>query len=83
MIFIQFFYLFKNRNKSLLDLDINLPQKKELDKKLIIGSLLFGVGWGLVGLCPGPAVSSIALFQPITLIFLIAMLVGVLANKYF
>ena len=77
-----FFYLLKNRNKSLLELDINLPQKKDLDKKLIIGSLFFGVGWGFVGLCPGPAVSSLALFEPITLIFLVAMYLGVLANKY-
>jgi len=77
-----FFYLLKNRNKSLLELDINLPQKKNLDKKLIIGSSLFGIGWGLVGLCPGPAVSSLALFEPITLIFLVAMYLGVLANKY-
>jgi uncharacterized membrane protein YedE/YeeE len=77
-----FFYLLKNRNKSLLELDINLPQKKDLDKKLIIGSSLFGIGWGLVGLCPGPAVSSLALFEPITLIFLLAMFLGVLANKY-
>ena len=77
-----FFYLLKGRNKSLLDLDINLPQKKDLDKKLIIGSSLFGIGWGLVGLCPGPAVSSLALFEPITLIFLVAMYLGVLANKY-
>ena len=78
-----FFYLLKNRNKSLLGLNINLPQKKGLDKKLLIGSSLFGVGWGLVGLCPGPAISSIALFEPITLIFLIAMFVGIfLANKY-
>jgi uncharacterized membrane protein YedE/YeeE len=78
-----FFYLLKNRNKSLLELDINLPQKKDLDKKLIIGSSLFGIGWGLVGLCPGPAVSSLALFEPITLIFLVAMYLGVLANKFF
>ena len=77
-----FFYLLKNRNKSLLDLDINLPQKKDLDKKLIIGSIFFGVGWGLVGLCPGPAISSLVLFEPITLIFLVAMYLGVLANKY-
>ena len=76
------FYLLKNRKKSLLNLDINLPQKKDLDKKLIFGSLLFGVGWGLVGLCPGPAVSSLALFEPITLIFLAAMYLGILANKY-
>ena len=78
-----FFYLLKNKDKSSLGLDINLSQKKDLDIKLVIGSSLFGIGWGLVGLCPGPAVSSIALFEPITLIFLIAMLIGVLANKYF
>ena len=78
-----FFYLLRNKNKSLLDLDINLPQKKGLDKKLIIGAFLFGAGWGLVGLCPGPAVSSIALFEPITLIFLLAMLFGVLTKNIF
>ena len=78
-----FFYLLKNRNKSLLDLDLNLPQKKNLDKKLIIGSSLFGIGWGLVGLCPGPAISATALFEPITIIFLISMLLGVLINKFF
>lgn len=77
-----FFHLLRNKNKSLLGLDINLPQKKNLDKKLLIGASLFGIGWGLVGLCPGPAVSSIALFNPITLIFLLAMLVGILTNKY-
>ena len=77
-----FFYLLKDKNKSLLGLDINLPQKKDLDKKLFIGASLFGIGWGLVGLCPGPAISSIALFEPISLIFLLAMLTGVLVNKY-
>ena len=78
-----FFYLLRNKNKSLLGLDINLPQKKELNKKLFIGAFLFGAGWGLIGLCPGPAVSSIALFEPITLIFLLAMLAGVLAKNIY
>jgi hypothetical protein len=77
-----FLYILRNRNQSSLGFDIKLPKKIDLDKKLIIGSSFFGIGWGLVGLCPGPAVSSIALFEPITLIFLLAMLVGILANKY-
>ena len=77
-----FFHLLRNKKKSLFGLDINLPLKKDIDKKLLIGASLFGVGWGLVGLCPGPAVSSIALFNPITLIFLLAMLVGTLTNKF-
>ena len=77
-----FFYILKNRKKSSLGIDVKLPQKKDLDKKLFIGACLFGIGWGLVGLCPGPAVSSIAIFDPITLIFLLAMLSGVIINKY-
>jgi len=77
-----FFYILRNRNQSSLGFDIKLPKKIDLDKKLIIGSSFFGIGWGLVGLCPGPAVSSIALLEPITLIFLLAMLVGILTNKY-
>tara|TARA_Y100000590_G_scaffold299355_1_gene337535 strand:+ start:692 stop:1096 length:405 start_codon:yes stop_codon:yes gene_type:complete len=76
------FYILKNRKKSSLEINVKLPQKKYLDKKLFIGSCLFGLGWGLVGLCPGPAVSSIAIFDPITLIFLLAMLCGVITNKY-
>ena len=77
-----FFYFLKNRERSLLGFDINLPQKKDLDLKLFLGSSLFGIGWGLVGLCPGPVISSIALFEPVTFVFLIAMLSGVIVNKY-
>ena len=78
-----FFYLLRYKKKSLLGLNINLPQKKDLDKNLFLGAFLFGVGWGLVGLCPGPAVSSIAIFEPITLIFLISMILGIFFSKYF
>ena len=77
-----FFYLLKNRNKSLLGLNFNLPQKKGLDKKLLIGSSLFGIGWGLAGLCPGPAISAIVFFEPVTLLFLISMAAGILISKY-
>ena len=77
-----FFYLLRDKKKSLLGLNINLPQKKDLDKNLFLGAFLFGVGWGLVGLCPGPVISSIALFEPVTFVFLIAMLSGVIVNKY-
>ena len=76
------FYILKNKTSSSLGLKIKLPQKKNLDKKLLLGSSLFGIGWGLVGLCPGPAVSSIALFEPLTIIFLVSMVTGIIINKY-
>ena len=82
LVFASFFYLMKNKDTSSLGFKINLPQKKDLDKKILIGSSLFGIGWGLVGLCPGPAVSSIALFEPVTFIFLSAMFIGILISKY-
>lgn len=82
MITSPFFYILKNKKLSYLGMQIILPKKKDIDKKLLIGSSLFGIGWGLVGLCPGPVISSIAFFDPITFIFIISMIVGILVNKY-
>ena len=81
--FSPLYLIFKRKSRPILTQFFIIPSKKDLDKNLIIGASLFGIGWGLVGLCPGPAVSSIALFEPITLIFLLAMLSGVLANNIF
>ena len=78
-----FIMILKNKETSLLGLKIELPQKNNIETKLIIGSIFFGIGWGLVGLCPGPVIASIALFKPITLIFLISMTAGVLFDKFF
>lgn len=53
-----------------------LPDRNDLDGKLIAGAALFGVGWGIAGLCPGPAVASLALAPLNALPFVAAMLVG-------
>ena len=70
------FHLTKNRQKSYFGLPIKLPASSNIDHKLVIGSLMFGVGWGLAGYCPGPSLVSVLQdgYQP--LVFVISMLVG-------
>ena len=75
------FVLTKNKN-LILSKEIHLPTNKEIDKKLIIGSLIFGAGWGLVGLCPGPAMSSLALLEVPSIIFVIFMFIGFYCSKF-
>jgi hypothetical protein len=58
-----------------------VPTKRDLDAPLIVGAALFGVGWGLAGLCPGPAFSSLAFFGPKILVFVLAMLAGAMLAK--
>jgi uncharacterized membrane protein YedE/YeeE len=64
------------REKSLLGEPVHLPTSKALDTRLIVGALLFGIGWGLVGYCPGPALASLASLEQTPLLFVLAMLVG-------
>ena len=71
-----FFHLFKNNKKPIFVDSFSYSNNKELNKKLIIGSSLFGAGWGLAGLCPGPAIASLALFNTSSIIFVITMFVG-------
>jgi uncharacterized protein len=52
------------------------PQRTDINPPLIIGSVLFGVGWGLVGLCPGPALENLASLSPRVFVFVLAMIAG-------
>jgi uncharacterized membrane protein YedE/YeeE len=72
------FTVAKKRTSSFLGGALRLPTNTDIDKKLLIGSLLFGAGWGLAGFCPGPALVSMADGQPKALVFVVAMLVGML-----
>ena len=56
------------------------PTKTGLDRQLVIGSALFGIGWGLVGLCPGPALESLATLSPGVIVFVVAMTAGMILH---
>ena len=68
----------KRRSYSLLGAPMQLPVKRELDRRLIGGSLLFGIGWGIAGICPGPAVAILLTGHWQVLLFVAAMLLGML-----
>jgi hypothetical protein len=70
------FTVAKKRTTTFLGGVLRFPTNTDIDKKLVIGSLMFGTGWGLAGFCPGPALVSMADGQPKALVFVVAMLVG-------
>ena len=70
------FHLIKKKEKPIFAEKFNYSNNKAIDNKLVIGSVLFGAGWGLGGLCPGPAISSIALLNIYSVTFVISMFVG-------
>jgi len=70
------FALAKRRTTSFFGGALQLPTSKDIDKRLVIGGLLFGAGWGLAGFCPGPGIVSMAAGQPKALMFVLAMLLG-------
>lgn len=72
------FALAKKRTTTFLGGALRFPTSTQLDKPLIIGSLLFGTGWGLAGFCPGPALVSMADGQSKAMLFVVAMLIGML-----
>ncbi|MBV1875870.1 MAG: YeeE/YedE family protein [Cycloclasticus sp.] len=69
------------QNKPLFAEDFHLPTLLKIDSKLLFGSALFGVGWGLIGYCPGPAVASIGFRPEEPLIVVVSMLAGILLFK--
>jgi uncharacterized protein len=56
------------------------PNATDIDRPLLTGAALFGVGWGLVGLCPGPAIADLATLSPGVFVFVIAMAIGMAAH---
>jgi uncharacterized membrane protein YedE/YeeE len=71
------YWLTVRRRAPLLVPELRLPREAPLDRRLFVGTTLFGVGWDLVGLCPGPAVTALFGTGPSGWLFLLAMLVGI------
>ncbi|HDS1746560.1 MULTISPECIES: DUF6691 family protein [Pseudomonas] len=69
----------RKHKRSLLGAPMQIPVKRELDARLIGGSLVFGVGWGIAGICPGPAVAISLTGHWQVLVFVVAMLAGMYA----
>ena len=76
------FHIIKNKEKPLFAEKFNYSNNKEVNNRLIVGSALFGAGWGLGGLCPGPAISSIALININSITFVFAMFFGFYLVKF-
>jgi uncharacterized membrane protein YedE/YeeE len=68
--------LIRRRTSPLFSVQWHVPTKKDITPALVVGALLFGVGWGLGGFCPGPAMTSLASLEGKPVIFVMSMLVG-------
>jgi uncharacterized protein len=64
----------------LLDRRFDLPTKTAIDAPLLLGSAIFGIGWGIAGFCPGPAIASLTLGIGPSFLFVMTMLVGMIAH---
>lgn len=62
--------------KPLFEKSFSIPNNKKIDYKLIGGSALFGLGWGISGFCPGPALTSLVTFKPEVILFIVSMFTG-------
>jgi uncharacterized membrane protein YedE/YeeE len=73
------FALAHRRGRSLLGEPLSLPENKNVDPRLLAGALIFGIGWGIAGVCPGPAIVNLGFFTAPAIVFFVAMLAGMAA----
>lgn len=70
--------LIRRRGTPICDTEFHVSNRREIDSRLVLGSAIFGVGWGLGGYCPGPAITSLVGLDPRALVFVACMIVGML-----
>jgi len=71
------------RKTTLLGDPMNLPTARGIDRRLVVGSLVFGIGWGIAGFCPGPALVALGLGESKAVLFVAAMLAGMAVFELF
>ena len=69
------------RSRPILNKKFLLPAQKSIDRPLLIGAVIFGIGWGLNGLCPGPAIAGLFYLYDNTVYFVISMLIGIIGYQ--
>lgn len=74
-----YFGIVKKCSKPVLSDEFDLPTNNKIDKQLLLGAVLFGMGWGLAGICPGPAIANISGGDSKILVFIVMMLLGMLS----
>ena len=78
------FYVVSKRTEAFFGGALHIPQRRDISKPLIIGSLIFGAGWGIAGFCPGPAIVALGAGHLKALVFVLAMLAGMaLCDRFF
>ena len=70
------FTVAKKRTTSFFGTAMQLPTARDIDRRLVLGSMVFGMGWGIAGFCPGPAIVSMGAGEPKAFLFVLAMLAG-------
>ena len=76
LVYLILFLLLRRRGRTLNGVSFAHPKPRPADKKLVTGSLLFGIGWGLSGVCPGPAIVHVAFLDQAFIAFIVSMIAG-------
>ena len=70
----------RSLKKPVFDAQFQLPGSQRIDRRLVVGSALFGIGWGIAGFCPGPAITGLALGKAEIVVFVVTMVLGMIAH---
>ena len=76
------FAVARTRTRSFLGAEMKLTTARDIDRRLVVGGLLFGIGWGVAGFCPGPALVALGMGESKAIVFVMAMLAGMGAFEF-